>query len=152
MWLFHKYKIASSFLNRRGTPCYKNTSSPQPSPTPTSLPSYKMVQPFRITNAKAGSKCVIMYTYKTHQCVTPLTFIWKTSVYWSSFVIWQEESGDKSQNTRAPALRCWGQRHLLCKHSQQHALTFCRKGCRRWALPWGSSSTLLSLWHSFPFA
>lgn len=62
-----------------------------------------MVRPFQITNVKAGSKYIIMYMYKTRQYFTPFTFIWKKSVYWSSFVIWQEESWDKLQNTQALA-------------------------------------------------
>lgn len=62
-----------------------------PLPHPASLSNYKMVQPFKITNGKSGSKSIIMYMYKTRQHLTPFTFIWKTSVYWSSFAIWQEK-------------------------------------------------------------
>ena len=63
-----------------------------------------MVQPFQITNVKAGSKYIIMYMYKTREYFTPFTFIWKKSVYWSSFAIWQEKSWANVTKQLGPCL------------------------------------------------
>lgn len=60
-------------------PTIKITALP-PSPTPTSLFNYKMVQPFQITNVKAGSQYIIMYIYKNTYFI-PSIFIEKKSVY-----------------------------------------------------------------------
>lgn len=91
-----------------------------------------MVQPFQITNVKAGSK-YIMSTYKTRQCLTPFTFIWKKSVYWSSFAIWQDKSWDNVTKQLGPCLRTLykhsSQGHLLCKQSKRYSFNILwRKG------------------------
>ena len=101
-----------------------------------------MVQPFQITNVEAGSK-YIMYTYKTHQYLTPFTFIWKKSVYWSSFAIWQEKSWDNITKQLGPCLRTLykhsSQRHLLCKQSKQYSFNIFVEdgGCWQRDVPWG---------------
>lgn len=90
-----------------------------------------MVQPFQITNVKAGSKYIIMYMYKTREYFTPFTFIWKKSVYWSSFAIWQEKSWDNVTKQLGPCLitlhKHSSQRHLLCKQSKQYSFNILQK-------------------------
>lgn len=90
-----------------------------------------MVQPFQITNVKAGSKYIIMYMYKTREYFTPFTFIWKKSVYWSSFAIWQEKSWDNVTKQLGPCLitlhKHSSQRHLLCRQSKQYSFSILQK-------------------------
>lgn len=60
------------------------------------------------------------------------TFIWKKSVYWSSFAIWQEKSWDNITKQLGPCLRTLykhsSQGHLLCKQSKRYSFNILWKG------------------------